>query len=78
MGKLQLMAKIDLLSELIKVKPLNRSTIQKIKSKYEKDLEAYKLNMVKIESRMYNNKPVQEIINETEKEILEMQSKLEL
>jgi len=78
MGKLQLMAKIDLLSELIKVKPLNRSTIQKIKSKYEKDLEAYKLNMVKIESRMYNNKPVQEIIDETEKEILEMQSKLEL
>jgi len=63
---------------LIRVKPLNRSTIQKIKSKYEKDLEAYKLNMVKIESRMYNNKPVQEIIDETEKEILEMQSKLEL
>lgn len=78
MGKLQLMAKIDLLSELIRVKPLNRSTIEKIKSKYEKDLEAYKLNMLKIESRMYNNKPVQEIIDETEKEILEMQSKLEL
>ena len=78
MGKLQLMAKIDLLSELIKVKPLNRSTIQKIKSKYEKDLEAYKLNRLKIEGRMYNDRPVQEIIDETEKEILQMQSKLEL